>query len=321
MQSNIAIGAFKPIKPHSLTWKRSLDNYSDTATIKVPGMARLRCSDNQYTAVNAAEVFQEGMAVKAYAGYNGVQQLRFQGFIRRINFTIPVQIECEGYSYLLRKKEGYTNSYKNTTAKQILSDLIAGTVIKLSGDIPDIPLQNIYFKNVKGTDVLDYLKDKCLLTIYFNNEVLYCGLKMTEVKKTVKLRLGWNVIKDDELKFEAGKELATVNIQIEKRNPDGSKIKAKHGQKDGSVKILKVRHITDEASLATIAAEERKKLVYRGYEGMITCFATPVIEPGMAVNIYDSRYPQRTGQYFVEAVDGSFTTGGGRQKIKIGAAV
>ncbi len=321
MQAHITIGAFKPIKPHSLSWKRSVDSYSDTATIKVPGLSRLRCNDNQYTVVNAAEQFQEGMTVIANAGYNGIQELRFKGFIRRINFSIPVEIECEGYSYLLRKMEGYTRSYKSTTAKDILSDLIKGTAIKLSNDIPNIPLRNIFFKNVKGTDVLDYLKDKCLLTIYFNNEVLYCGLKMTEVKKTVKLRLGWNVIKDDDLKFDTGKELATVNIQIEKRNSDGSKVRAKHGVKDGSVKILKVRHLIDPALLKQIAEEERKKLVYRGYEGTITLFAKPVIEPGMAVDIYDKRYPQRTGKYFVEAVDGDFGTGGGRQKVKIGASL
>ena len=196
------------------------------------------------------------------------------------------------------------------------------TDIKLSADIPEIPLRNIYFKNVKGTDVLDYLKNKCLLTVYFNHNVLYCGLKMTEPKATIKLRLGWNVIKDNDLKFNTGRELATVNIQIEKRKPDGTKVKAKHGGvKDGSVKILKVRHINDEALLKKIAEEERQKMLYRGYEGMLTCFAVPYSEPGMAANIYDSRYPERTGKYFIEAVDGEFGPNGGRQKLKIGATI
>lgn len=321
MQSNITIGAYKPIKPHSVTWKRGVDNYSDTCSIKVPGIARLRSSDNQYKLVNAAEQFAEGMPVAAYAGYDGNLSLRFLGFIRRINFTIPVEIECEGYSYLLRKIEGYTKSYKTTTAKDILSDLIAGTAIKLSNDIPDIPLANIFFKNVKGTDVLDYLKDKCLLTINFNNDVLYCGLRMAQQSKTIKLRLGWNVIKDDDLKFETGKELATVNIQLEKRRNDGSKQKAKHGPKDGAVKILKYRHLTSESNVQELAIAEKEKLTYKGYEGSLTLFAIPIVMPGDAVSITDNRYPQRTGTYFVEAVDGGMTTSGGRQKIKLGAAL
>lgn len=322
MQADITIGAFKPVKPHAVSWRRSIDNYSDTALVKIPGVMRLKCNDdNTYELVNAAQQFTEGQKITISAGYNGKKLTRFIGFIRRINFTIPVEIECEGYSYQLRKKEGYTKSYASTTVKQLLFDLIAGTDIKLSDAIPEIPLRNIYFKNVKGTDVLEYLKDKCLLTVYFNYNVLYVGLQQTEVKNTVKLRLGWNVIKDNDLKFNTGKELATVNIQIEKRRFDGTKIKAKRGIKDGSVKILKIRHIEDEAALAAIAEAKRKELVYRGYEGVVTLFAVPYTEPGMAANIFDNRYPERTGTYFIEAVEGEFGPSGGRQRVKIGATV
>lgn len=323
MQAEVKIGAFKKaIKPNAVEWKGSVDNYSDTAMVKVPGVARLRTTDNQYSTVNAAEQFTEGMKVGIYCGYNGNLPLRFEGFIRRINFTIPVEIECEGYSYQLRKKEGYTKSYGSTTVRQVLADLIAGTDIKLSSFIPDIPLKNIYFKNVKGTDVLDYLKDKCLLTIKFTGAQLYCGLVQTEPANVVKLRLGWNVIKDGDLKFDTGKELATVNIQIEKRNADGTKTKANVGAKDGASKILKIRHIDDPALQKEIADKKRKELQYRGYEGSITLFAIPVVLPGDAVDIIDKRYPQRTGKYFVEAVEGSMSvSGGGRQKVKIGATL
>lgn len=321
MQSHITTGVFKPFKPHSVSWRKGIDNYSDTAVFKVPGLARLRCSDNQYSIVNAAEQFTEGMPVEIYAGYNEVLPLRFMGFIRRINFTIPVEVECEGYSYLLRKKEGYSVSYKKVTAKQLLTDLCVGTAIKIAPDMLNIPLENIFFKNVKGTDVLEYLKDKCLLTVNFVNDILHCGLKEAQVAKTVKLRLGWNVIKDNNLKFETGKELATVVMQIQKRNNDGTIMKVKHGPKDGAIKILKVANISDAATLKSIAEGKRKKLVFRGYEGMITLFAKPYLEPGMAVDIYDRRYPQRSGKYFVEAVEGSFDTGGGRQKVKIGASL
>ena len=323
LQTNIVIGAFKkPIKPFSVEWKRSIDSFSDSCSIKVPGVARLKTVDTQYRTVNAAEQFEEGMKVDAYAGYDGVLVKRFTGFIRRINFAIPVEIECEGYSYQLRKKEGYSKSYTNTTVKQLLQDLVTGTDIKLSDSIPNIPLTNIYFKNVKGIEVLEYLKDKCLLTSYFNHDVLYVGLKMTEPKETVKLRLGWNVIKDDDLKFNSGKELATVNIQIEKKNADGTKSKSNVGIKNGATKVLKIRHISDEALQKEIATEQRKKMLFMGYEGSLNMFLIPVINPGDAVRIEDKRYPQRTGLYFVESVTGSAIAGkGGRQKIKIGASL
>ena len=319
MTADIKLGAFKPVKPNAVRWSRSIDSYSDTALIKLPAIARLKREGDEYENVQTGLQFKEGMKAEVYCGYDGKNDLRFKGFIRRVNFTVPLEIECEGYSYQLRKKEGYTQTYGSTTVRQVLADLVSGTDIKLSESIPDIPLTNIYFKNVKGTDVLEYLKDKCLLTIYFNHEVLYCGLRMTEAKATIKHRLNWNVLKDDGLKFETNRELATVNIQVEKRSKDGTKKKAKQGVKDGSVKILKIRHIDDEALLKEIAEEERQKLLFRGYEGSITSFLHPVAEPGMASRIDDVRYPERTGTYFIEKVDGDFSTSGGRQKISIGA--
>jgi hypothetical protein len=319
MTADIKLGPFKPVKPSSLKWSRSIDNYSDTAIIRLPAIARLKRNGDEYQNVQSGLQFTEGMKAEVYCGYDGRNDLRFKGFIRRVNFTVPLEIECEGYSYQLRKKEGYTISYGSTTVKQVLSDLIKGTDIKLSDNMPDIPLKNIYFKNVKGTDVLEYLKDKCLLTIYFNFEILYCGLRMAEIKGTVRHRLNWNVLKDSELKFETNRELATVNIQIEKRLADGTKVKAKHGVKDGSVKILKIRHIDNAALLKQIAEEERKKLLFRGYEGSITAFLIPYVEPGMASRIDDPTYPERTGTYFIERVDGEFGISGGRQKIGIGA--
>lgn len=319
MTADIKIGSFKAFKPNAATWERSIDNYSDRATVKVPAIARLKRNGDTYENVDTGLLFKEGMMAEVLCGYDHNNVTRFKGFVRRVNFSVPLEIECEGYSYQLRKKEGYTKSYKSTTVKALLQDLVAGTDIKLSDAIPDIPLQNIYFKNVKGTDVLDYLKDKCLLTVYFNYDVLYCGLKMTEVKQTIKHRLNWNVISDSELKFDSDRELATVNIQVEKRTKDGTKKKAKYGVKDGSVKVLKVRHLTDEALMKKIAEEERQKLLHKGYEGTITAFLFPVAEPGMADDIDDVRYTERKATYFIEKVSGRFDTGGGRQMIGIGA--
>lgn len=319
MTADINVGPYKPFKPNAAHWVRSIDNYTDTASFKVPGIAKMKVDGDKYKLVDTGLQFTEGMTVEILCGYDGRNVTRFKGFIKRVNYSLPLEIECEGYSYQLRKKEGYTKSYKSTTAKALLADLVAGTDIKLSDNIPNIPLKNIYFKNVRGTDVLDYLKEKCLLTIYFNYDVLYCGLKMTDIKATVKHRLNWNTIKDSELKFDSNRELATVNIQIEKRKKDGTKEHAKDGVEDGSVKILKVRHIDDAALMKKIAEEERAKILHKGYEGTITAFLFPVVEPGMADSIDDTRYPDRTGTYFVEKVTGSFDPGGGRLKIGIGA--
>jgi hypothetical protein len=322
MTSNIKLGNFKPVKANAVKWSRKVDNFSDTATIKVPAITMLKVNGDTYEKVETGLQLEEGMKVEIYAGYNGNNDLRFKGFIRRKNYTVPLELECEGYAYQLRKKVDFSASYKSTTVRALLEALIKGTDIKLSDAIPDIPLTNLRFKNAKGTDVLQYLKDKCLLTVYFNYEVLYVGLKMTEVKSKALFQLGWNVIKDNDLKFEKNKELAQVNIKVEKRDKKGHKI---HAQADvnkySSVKTLKIRHITDTNSLKAIADQKRKELLNVGYEGKITAFLKPYVEPGMAAKIIDKKYPDRTGLYFIESVEGDFSTSGGRQKIGIGVTL
>lgn len=307
----------QPFKANSMRWNRSVENISDSAMVKVPGIVTLKKDGDRYKKIQTGLLFKEGMPIQIATGYDGDNLLRFKGFIRRINYTIPVEIDCEGYAYQLRKKLDFSKSYKNTTVRNILVDLIAGTDIKLSKLIPEIPLEKATFINVTGIQVLEWLKEKCLLTVYFNHEELYVGMQQLEAKTTVKFRLGWNVIKDSDLKFNDQKEFADVRIQVGSRKKNGQKEKAFVGKKDGQVKKFKSL-IKDKTILAKIAEAKKNEIVNRGYEGSITSFLIPYTEPGMAVLIDDTKYPERTGRYFVSGVNGEFGPNGGRQKIKIG---
>src|SRR5882762_1162378 len=99
MTCDIYIGKFKPVKPNAVKWARSVDNYSDSATIKLPAISMLKREGDFYERVQTGLQFKEGMPVTINAGYNGRNDTRYRGFIRRINFTVPLELECEGYSY------------------------------------------------------------------------------------------------------------------------------------------------------------------------------------------------------------------------------
>lgn len=317
MTADVKIGNFKPVKPTALRWSRSVDDFSDSCKVKLPAITMLKREGDIYDRVQTGLQFKEGMLVIVTAGYNGDNDVRFKGFVRRMNFTIPLEVECEGYSYQLRKKLDFSKSYKNTTVKKILNDLISGTDIRLSKHIPEIPLSKATFVNCTGIQVLEWLKEKCLLTVYFVHEELYVGMQQLVPTGSVKFKLGWNVVKDNELKFNDQKEFADVRIQVGTRRKDGQKEKQFVGKKDGQVK--KYRSIlNDPKVLAAIADEKRSQLVNRGYEGSITAFLKPFVVPGMSVTINDDRYPERTGRYFVQGVDGELSSSGGRQKVKLG---
>ena len=320
MSNSVEIGNFKPVKASSLTWKRSIDNYSDSALIRLPAICKLKSTGERYKYVETGQQFKEGMKVKIYAGYDGRNDLRFMGFVKRINFTIPLEIECEGYAYQLRKKLGIKKSFKSgTKLKDILAYLVEDTDIKLSNQIPDVTVESaIKFDNASGIQALELIKEKLLQTVYFNYDTLYVGLRETETKGNINFRLGWNVIKDNDLKFSANKEFAEVKIVLRSRKKDGTFRDAIHDSKFTNTKVKQIRVQLSQEYMDKMAADYKKTLTNKGYEGMITGFLIPYAEPGMAAVITDQRYTERNGTYFIEAVDGSFSTGGGRQKIKIG---
>jgi hypothetical protein len=317
MTCDIKIGAFKPVKPNAVKWSRHITNFTDTSTVKLPAIAMLKSTGDIYEQVQTGLQIKEGMKVEVIAGYDGRNVTRFKGFVSRVNFTIPLEVDCEGYSYQLRKKLDINKSYVNTTAKKILIDLVQGTDIKLSEAIPDIPIEKAGFKDCNGINVLEWLKENCKLTVYFNFDILYVGLEQAETIKTVKFRLGWNVIKDNALKFNDKKEFADVRIQLSGRKKDGTKEKAFIGKKDGQVKRIKTV-IKDKVALNAIIKQKQREIVNKGYEGQITTFLEPVINPGEAAHIDDLKYTERTGKYFITGIDGDFDHSGGRVKIKIG---
>ena len=323
MTHDVTVGKYKPFKCHSLHWKRSLDNYADEGKFVVPAVCRLKGSTADYDnkVVATGLQFLEGTAVQFAAGYDNTNTVRFMGFIKRINFKVPVEVECEGYSYLLRKKRIPNRTYTNTKLKAILADIVKDTAITLSSLIPDITVTSVQFKDCNGLDCLDWFKDKMLMTVYFNYSELYVGLRyLGSYGKQIKNQLNWNVIKDDELLFETNKEGATVNMKLVTRLPTGeTKTPSPGPTKNGTEKKVKCYGIApSDPIFGKIQEDLQKKQNIAGYTGRITAFLTPVAELNTVDVIIDNEYNERNGSYVIEGVEGSFSTSGGRQKISIG---
>lgn len=312
MTHDVKVEGYKPFKCNSMQWTRSIDNCIDTAKLKLPGICKFKGGERVITGMQ----FKEGMKVTIYAGYDNKNDMRFMGFIKRINFNSPLEIECEGYSYQLRKKS-INKSFLNTTIREILQFITEGTDIKLADNIPAIPIPKVLFKNYNGLQVLEYMKEKCLLTAYFDFNTLYVGLRGGLQKPEIKFQLRWNVIKDSELVFNTNTTIINILLDGREQNGEQNRQKAKT-IKAGNEKIVKLFLITDPVWRQKIAEDVQAKINNRGYSGSITAFLHPLAEPGMSAKIIDTRYKERNGSYFIESVEGSFAPSGGRQKIGIG---
>ncbi|KFC60030.1 hypothetical protein FEM08_12090 [Flavobacterium gilvum] len=261
-------------------------------------------------------VFKENDKISVSLGYDGNNVKRFEGFIKRVNMGMPVQIECEGYSYLLYDII-FNKSYANVTVKQLLTDVCSGTDIVLSPEMPNIPLKNVRFKNATGFQVLEWLEKECHLVVYFNFNELYVGTQFGKKQNTVKFRLGWNTVKEDDLKKRIVDK--NVRIVIEEKNSNGEVRKTKSDiEKYGPDKTVKIKAGIPANLLKEIANRLQTKKNYNGYEGDITAFLEPAANKGMIAVITDKLYPEREGSYFVETVTGEFGKNGGRQKIQLG---
>lgn len=317
MTANITVDGFKSFKPNSFKWTKSIDNYSDTCTVKIPALMMFKDenSDN-YTKANPTILFKEGQKIEVSCGYDNNNKTVFKGFIKRINANIPIELECEGYSYQLRNKEAFSKSYTSTTVRNILQDLVKNTDIKIHSKVPQITVKKVTFKNASAIDVLEWLKDKLLLHVYFVDELLYAGLAYTNTNNEVVCKIGYNTALATDLKYQQNKKDAEVKIKISSKQSDGTTLSSTSGK--GKEISKKVVGITNPATLAKIAEKEKERIKNRGYEGSITMFLQPYVAVCDTLVIKSDKYPERNGKYLCTSVSGEFGTSGGRVKANVG---
>lgn len=319
--SIITIGKYRFRGVNGLTIKKSILELKDTAVIKIPTSAILVQSGKRLTgSVETAHTFTVGDPVKIELAYNSNFKTEFVGFVSRVNLTTPCEIECEGYSWILRKKKTIVKSWKTTSLLEVLKEVIKDTDIKLHPKIPDIPLKNLVINKANGTQVIEYIKEllKGTITACFFGDVLYMGLTYEDVtEKTVKYRLGYNTISSTQLKYREAKD-EEVNIEFQIREPNGKLKTISSGKSGGVTRRETLSAVTESKYMEEIAKAKLRQESYDGYEGALDAFLVPYVEPGYRAEIRDNRYKEIEGNYFVVAVQIDYGLNGGRRKPEIG---
>lgn len=319
LTSSITIGNYKNIKPNKVTWKTDVGNFVDTCTITLPRRTHMINENPDKTLdLEGRKIYQfkEGDKVEVLLGYNNKNEKRFSGFIRRVKMGIPVELECEGYASQLYDII-FNKTYSIVTVKQLLKDLTAGTDIKLSNEIPEIPLKNIRFKNATGIQVLEYLKKEVSLAVYFNFDELFVGTVFGKVQKRINVKIGWNTIKDDD--FQKRKVDKNLKIVVREKNAKGEVKRTKSDlKKYDNEKDVKIKADIPANFLKEIVNRLQTQEDYKGYEGNIQLFLVPYANKGMVIELNGGMYPEKTGDYFIQSVQGEFGMSGGRQTVQLG---
>jgi hypothetical protein len=338
LKSNISIGV--PGKQlqftgvHEVTIRKSIHSYIDTATIKLPSIAWLHTkinSSNPKKVITGAQ-FNDGDPVNISLGYNGDMQEEFSGFIKRRNLNMPLEIECEGYSYKLRRNN-ISGSWASISVKDLLKKATDGLGITLQVNT-DISLNNVVVSNWTAAQVIDFIlkeTDGCISIFFIQPTILWAGLVYTPYsngtdvfnKSTISYRLGYNVVKDNSLKLRVPDD-NPVKVNFSKKLATGEKLNGSSDATEAAIirnyrKVL--NHIASSPVLKMLAQEKQKRFNYTGYEGRINAFLQPYALPGYKANMQDTQYPERNGAYLVEGIEVVYGMGGARRVIEIGPQI
>lgn len=320
LNSNIKIGQYRFSGVHNIIIEKSIHEYADRAHIYLPTSSVVKQQGATTESVQTAKRFKVGDFVHIQLGYNGKLKSEFKGFVKQIHPNTPCEIECEGYSWLLRNKRNIKVSWKKTTLKNILQKVVEGTDIQLHDAIPSITLDNIAINDASGTQVLQYLKDllKGVLAIYFIDDVLYAGLSYIDtVSHSVKYQLGYNTKESSSLKYKRAED-TDVQVEIIFKKPDGTAQTTKAGKAGGVIRKENISAVSDLDTLKDIAQARLLQENYDGYEGKINTLLQPYCAPAWRAELVNKRYPERNGNFFTESVKTTFGTDGAQRDIELG---
>jgi hypothetical protein len=298
---------------NDLRIKRSIGTYVDTCTIKIPTTSKLNTSSSPTE--QAVYAFVAGDAITVDLGYNNEFKKEFKGFISKVGYSTPVEVECEGYSYLLKRKN-INKSWKTTTLREVCEYITDGTGIKLSPAIPNIDLKNYVVHNATATKVLDYLIEQYKLVAYFNFDELYVGLEELAPAGNVAYAIGYNTVDTNSLKYQHADDVK-IKIVAKTTKKDGAKELYTCGDADGSVREIIVKNSETLDQVKRIANDYLAQKKYTGFTGSFTAFGQPYASIGFSCKLKDTRYTERSGTYFVYSIEVSYGLNGFRRIIEL----
>lgn len=295
----------------------SWDTITDTAIVTFPRKLEFK---NKYISRGVGGLIKRGMLVNIELGYASTGSAdktkvvnRFKGYVRSVNASVPVTIECEDEAFNMKKGE-ITKSYKDVTLKQLLSDVFMGVTI---GSQPDEVVGLGPFRISKATkaDVLYHLKHEYHLENWFRDGKLFIGLAYWPAfAKEHKIVFEKSVITHN-LQYR-NKEEIFIKLNVENRTPENKREEYVFGDQDGDNHSLHFYN-TKKSDIERLSKEALEKMKFTGYRGSFTTFGVPVVNHGDIINLLSNEYPERDGRYRVKSVRTTFGNGGYRQEIEL----
>jgi len=326
--SEISIGTFRFTGVHDVHIKRSVHDLTDTAVLKIPAYAAVsKPGRSGAERVVTATKINEGDTVMIKLGYNGVLKTEFRGFVKEKRLSLPLEIICEGYSWLLRRNKPSLPTGKVTLLQALnaaVSGLEGGHTIAVTCDT-DITFENLPTEGMSGFDIMTLIQnatDNNLTCFFTAPDTLWCGLMYSQPGSSdnqVQYRNGYNIPDNNTLRpHSTDGRLAKVTYLGQRRKGEARDMGYATSVKGGSEITIPLTHVPTASSLKQLAAEKVAKAAYEGFEGSINTFLQPYAQPGDTARYVNNRYPEMNGTYRIMSTEVSFGQHGARRNVELG---
>lgn len=331
--SQVVIGDHTFNRVNEIDILKTSEETPDQATVKLP-LLKGRVNPKSFRTTLADQI-KEGDPIEIKLAYEGIDGLteftEFTGFVSRVTTGIPLVIEAQDATWLLRQTN-FEESFREVTLKEMVRKIVDQTnveqgsnlTITLSDKIPDITFSPFRLNNVNGAQALQKFRDNYGLTAYFRGSELFVGFSFTDIIEPVNYSFTGNIISHS-LDFRRETD-NNIRIKAISLLPDNKtfEVTVPKGQKGGSLETRFYHNIKSKTALTKLAEADLSKVRFEGLQGTITTFLKPFTTHGMTAVLTDEEYGTRSGEYLIDSVRTTFqVTGGGgmRRIVKLGRKI
>ena len=301
----------------SITVSKHIKNLTQTAKVEIA--SRWMFAEK---GVQIKQLLHRNDPIEIHTGYGNQYVKRFDGFIRTVSPTIPVLIECDDWMFKLKNTPVKDAGYKNVKISTLLDTIIPASY-GITYDILDTEIGTFTHRDANVAMILDKIKEVTGMVVYFKGKTLfigkaYIGRVGAEARKPVcQLHIQRNVKKND-LTYQDPDDLKVNMVVIIKQK--GKDKRLEYGPDvDGKIILEKVTGVTEEQAKG-IAEAKTALFKKAGLKGKIGMYLLPYIEVGDVVQIVDSQYPEKNGNYFVDGTEETYNAStGGTQLLTLGS--
>lgn len=261
------------------------------------------------------EVFRRGDRVEIYLGYNGQNTLEFSGYVVSVSADIPISIRCEDEAYKV-KPIAVNYSSADTGLKEMLQAIVPGYSIRAN---EGIRLGGVRWSRTNVGAVLDKLASDWGIYSHLDANTLVSGVYYDTESPVLQIDLEKDGV-SNELNYR-NREDILVKVQARSILVNGEVLELSVGEDGGDLLKLDYYNITVRAELERLARADYERRKRGGFDGTLTVFAIPGLKHGRRIHLVSTVYPDRNGDYHVDAIKKTLDTGGYRNEIKLGERI